>query len=556
VDRSLPEHPSDLREYLRVIRTRKWTIIVVTIAVVGAALFLSFRQTPQYEAETQVFVEAISADPSVPAQPPNLDTERQLVSTAAVATKAADILGTNVSPSDLVEDLSVSVVTNTEILKISFADPDPEFARAAADAFADAYLQFRQEKGSDEIQAELEALQSELEVTREELTALAQRIDAASEPDERADLETDAITLEAQVNVLVQRREALKHSLEVLSGGQIVEPAEVPTSPASPDHIQTGILALVVGLALGTALAFVRERLDDSIRSRHELERRLGRPVLAMVPYVPGWRKRDEPHLITVEDPKNPVSEAYRTLRTNVQFLASSRDMRTVLVTSALAGDGKTATAANLAVVLAQAGRRVVLVSADLRRPRLHRFMKVANETGLSLALSDSIPFWEAALECGIDNLRVIPSGPIPPNPAELLGGDRMAEILDQLRLTADLVVMDSPPVLAVADASILAPLVDATLFVVDAQTGSRAATSQARDQLEHAGARLLGAVMNRFDPSQAGDYPYSFYYYHYAHADGADKEGVALNGERARGRRRRKRRSSAGSMESAGSEG
>ncbi len=322
--------------------------------------------------------------------------------------------------------------------------------------------------------------------------------------------------------------------------GDIVQPATLPSSPSSPSHVRDGALGLIVGLALGTGWALLRERLDDRIKSQSELERRLGAPVLAAVSHVPAWRDAGDAVVVTLTDPKSPVSEAYRTLRTNLQFLASKQDLRTIVITSPTAGDGKTATAVNLAVAMAQADQRVVVVSADLRRPRLHRFLDLPNDTGLSLVLSGANEVREAARVPGVRNLRVIPSGPVPPNPAELLQGSRMQEILGQLREFADVVVIDTPPVLAVADASILASRVDGTLLVVNADSASRTATSQARRQLENAGARIIGAVLNNFDPAAADTYPYYYYYYQYTE-DTSRRRGLS-NGGAKNGRKSRER--------------
>src|SRR5439155_5965358 len=201
------------------------------------------------------------------------------------------------------------------------------------------------------------------------LTDQIAKLEKKKNPDRNREL-----TLQTQQNQQIARLAVLEQSLEQYQntslletgGGQIIAAATVPGSPVSPDHIRTGAFAFVVGLALGIGLAFLRERLDDSIRTRQDLERRLGAPVLATIPRISRWKRSDEAFLVTLTDPKNPVSEPYRTLRTNLQFLSTKGDLQTILVTSATAGDGKTATTANLAIALAQAGRRVVLVSADL----------------------------------------------------------------------------------------------------------------------------------------------------------------------------------------------
>lgn len=510
-----PEHSSDLREYLRVLRNRKWSIVIITGIVLAAALFFSFRQTPVYEGRAQVLVQSFSANPTQPAPPPDLITEQTLVATPAVAAQAAELLDPRPDLDALLAGLRVEVVSTSRILEISYASTDPQFAADAANAFATGYIRFRIDQFRQQVDAALENVQSRIDSARQRLTQLARQISATDDPEESAALNAERDILLARLGVLEGEREDLQGATVAQQGaGQVVDEADVPGSPSSPNHVRNAVLALLVGLALGTGTAFLRERLDDSIRDHQELERRMGAPVLATIPRISGWRRREDPFLISVEDPKDPVSEAYRTLRTNIQFLASRGELQTLLITSATAGDGKTATAVNLAVVSAQAGRRTVLLSADLRRPRLHRFLGGHNKTGLSLALSDSVSVWDAIQPSAIDNLRVVASGPVPPNPAELLQSGRMEEILGQLREDADLIIIDTPPVLAVADASILAAKADGTLFVVDAETARRGAAAQSRDQLENSGANLIGSVLNNYDPSQSGAYPNYYYYY------------------------------------------
>jgi capsular exopolysaccharide synthesis family protein len=549
VEHSHTEHQTDLKEYLRVLRARKWSIILITVILTGAALFYSYRQTPIYQAQARVYVQAFNTNPiqmlgGVPGGQVDLPTEAQLVATEPVAKIAQKTLDqTGRPPQALLHGLKVEIVNSTQILAIGYRSANPAFAAQAANALANAYLEYRREQAVNQFNEALAAVQGQIDATQKrinKLTGQLSALDDRTNPDKNKQL-----SLQTQENQQIAKLAVLEQTAQSYGqvssieqgGGQVIASANVPNSPASPNHIRTGAFAFVLGLALGVGLAFLRERLDDGIKTRQDLERRVGAPVLATVPRIAKWKRSDEAYLVTLRDPKNPVSEAYRTLRTNLQFLSTKGDLRTLVVTSATAGDGKTVTAANLAAALAQAGRRVVLVSADLRRPRIHRFLEVSNDAGLSLVLSDSVPVWQAVQDPGIPNLRVIPSGPVPPNPAELLQSDRMGEFLQQVQEFADFVVIDTPPVLAVADASILGARVDGTLFVVDADTASRAATAQARDQLENAGARVIGAVFNKFDPSQAGAYPYYYYYYyHYAELQGQDGK-PATNGKSPRSR-------------------
>ena len=292
-------------------------------------------------------------------------------------------------------------------------------------------------------------------------------------------------------------------------------------------------LGFVAGLVLGVGFAFVRERMDDRIHGRAQLEASVGAPVLAVVPQVPGWRKRAQTKLVTTSASGSPAAEAYRSLRTNLQFISRDGTVRVISVTSPHAGEGKTTTVANIATTLALTGKRVMALSADLRKPRLHRFFGLSNDEGLSSVLAGQAQLAEVARRVeGLDSLRIVTSGPVPPNPAELLSSDAMESLLTQLRSMADYVVIDTPPVLVVSDAMIVAPRVDGVVVVVDADTTTGGAASHTIDQLEQVGGNVIGSVLNRFDPSKARYYAYAgkyayAYRYHYRHEDsGAGDQG------------------------------
>ncbi|MDQ3991646.1 MAG: polysaccharide biosynthesis tyrosine autokinase [Actinomycetota bacterium] len=508
-----------LREYLAVLRARKWWIAVVTLVAVGSGLFFSYRQTPIYEAQSRVLVTPVNmgSSQSSPGQAPNLETQRELVGSLVVADRVATELELDASASELLRDLSVSVAPNTEILVIRYAHPSAEEARRRAQAFADAYLGFRQEQAADQLAAAAEPLETQLNDLEQQLFRLTERLADEEDPERRARMEAKASRIQSEMDALQAQLSALANPAD-LRVGEIVAPALTPTSPARPRHGVNGVLSLALGLALGVGLAFVRERLDDSLRGREDLENRVQAPVLSIVPKIAGWRRRDTPLLAAIEQPQAAASEAYRKLRTGLLFMASQRPLQTILITSANPGEGKTATAANLAVVLAQAGKRVILISADLRKPRIHRFFATDNSEGLTdILIGEGEPL-NLVVETGIPSLRVLPSGPVPGNPAELLSSERMARLLDDLRDAADFVILDAAPVLAVTDAMVLAPFVDSVLFIADGENTSASAVTQARNQLRHVRANVDGAVLNNVDLSRGhGAYEYyETYVYEY----------------------------------------
>jgi polysaccharide biosynthesis transport protein len=528
---STAEHQPDLRDYIRILQTRKYGVAMVTLVLVGVTLLFSLRQTPIYEGQAKVLVKPIQSPTTSVSIPraPNLVTERQLILSQSVAQNVRTDQHLAISVDTLLTKVGVDVVADSEILVVKYDDPNPITAARLANAFADAYVAFRSQQAVEQFQLAASATQKQIDGVLDGIRLIDRQLQRTSSTKVRTTLQSRRDSLTSRLGVLQQRIIDLNANASVAEGAaQVVQRAEVPRSPVSPNLLRNAALALLSGLALGVGFAFLRERLDDRVKSRQELERRLGAPVIAAVPKVTAWRKRGDAQLIVQSDPRSPVSESYRTLATNIQYPASRERLQVLMITSAMGGEGKTTTAANVSVVLAQSGRRVILVSADLRRSRLHSFFGISNRIGLSDVLVDYGKLEEAVLDPGIDNLRIISAGPVPADPAALLAGQNTVLLLDSLRDMADFVILDTPPVLAVADASILAPRTDSTVFVMNAEDSSRSAMLQARDQLENAGARIIGAVYNNFDPSKSGTYQSYYYYYQYYGAEGPSANGKA----------------------------
>jgi capsular exopolysaccharide synthesis family protein len=266
-----------------------------------------------------------------------------------------------------------------------------------------------------------------------------------------------------------------------------------------PKPLRNVAIALVLGLMLGIGLAFLREYLDDGLETSDDLERATGAlPVLGQIPRVSGWRDRQATHLVSRDEPGAPASEAYRTLRTSIQFLGLGRELRTIQVTSAAAHEGKSTTLANLAVAFARAGTTVTVVCCDLRRSRIHEFFGLTNEVGFtSLMLGEASVGASLQEVPGAENLTLVSAGPLPPNPSELLSSRRAREVIASLARISDLVLIDSPPVLPVSDALIVSGMVDATLLVADAKSSSRRSVQRALQMLHQVDAPLVGTVLN-----------------------------------------------------------
>jgi non-specific protein-tyrosine kinase len=286
------------------------------------------------------------------------------------------------------------------------------------------------------------------------------------------------------------------------------EPAVPPTSPVRPRVLMNTLLATAVGLFAALGFVFLKEALDDTLRNPDEVSAELDLPVLGLV----ARHDMNGGKPVTLEEPRSLVSEAFRSLRTNIQFASVDSRIRTVLITSPSPSDGKTIIAANLAIIMAQSGREVILLDADLRRPRVHKVMDISNRRGVSgFFVEENFQIDGVLKETDMEHLKVITSGETPPNPAELLGSEKMSAILDQLLNLSDLVIIDSPPVMAVTDAVVLAPRVDGVLLVLKPGETHMAAARQSVEQLRRVGANILGVVLNEVDLQRSR---YNYYYY------------------------------------------
>jgi len=494
----------DLRDYLAILRRRKWYVILTLVAIVGVTILWTARQESTFTSTSQVLVQSPTLSPTQgPATFINMETERSLAQSSEVAVLVKRAIKANESPSELLSGVSVETLPETEILAFSVTHPDPDVARERAQAFAEGYLQFRQEQFLREAIQRAESLHELIDSTQTELESVNERLQTSPEGPSRDVLESRAQSLQARLDVLQQNLVTTSGQLQV---GQIVQAASPPRDNDSTTPRVA--LAISMGLAIGVGIAFLVERLDNKVRGRQDLENHFPAPVLAVIPRVSGWRQTDDPMLAAVSEPDSPAAEAFRTLRTGILFAASQKPIKTILVTSAESREGKTATAANLAVALARAGKKVILLSGDLRRPRLHNFFRLPNTVGLTNVLAGERDLSEALQQPpGMPNLKILNSGAVPGNPSELLSSQAMQRAMVEIEDLAEIVVIDGAPVLAIADSLILSRLSDAVLLVAHAHRTTKSAIDQARRQLEQVNASVIGSVLNSLDPRKATDY-------------------------------------------------
>ncbi len=528
-----PSGSVELRDYLRVFRRQLALIVAITLLGAAAAAAYTFRRTPVYESSASVLVRAITTNAFDPGsrvdQQLNMFNQRQLAQSEPVAALAAKTIKTTATPAQLLEHVNVDVPANSQILRVRYQDTVPLTAQRGADAFAKAYLVSREADARAQATTSQKSLQKDIARFQKQASEAEKQI---------ADPDADSATRQAAQAKLAAANNRLDQLLSQLSGfqsldftpGTVIAAAGLPATPASPNNRLDIGIGLLVGLFLGVVLAFVRDRTDDRLRGREDLAERLDRPVLATIPPLSKrvrqegklrWKRRSRNSLVTLEQPNSPAAEAYRTLRTRMARLASQLDINSVMVVSAGVGEGKSTTAANLAVVLAETGKDVLLVSADLRRPRVHQFFSLQNKSGLSNLLTDGTPpdkrkgpvadgkqmaseLWSVA-----PNLWVVLSGPLPPHPSALMDSDSMRQFLKEQRDLFDFIVLDCPPALVVADSMALAPLADALLVVADAKESDRDMVSRLKEELEQVGGKIVGAVLNRSKQAAKSTYYY-----------------------------------------------
>jgi non-specific protein-tyrosine kinase len=517
----------ELSSYVKTLWRWAW-LIGLGVAVALGSTYLAVReQPPTYQAGATLVVGQILQQQ----QPTYTDiyTAQDLAQTYATIAARRTIREATMEALGLtwLPEYSATPVANTQLLEIRVVDTDPQRAAAVANELAkQLILQSPGGRGAEEqvrqafVKSQLDDLEASIEATKAEIARQQELLAGMFSAREIADTQSQIAALQQKLSADQSNYGQLlaflgEGSVNSLS---IVEPAVVPAAPSGPGKVRTLLMAAAVGLVLAVATAFLLEYLDDTVKTPEDIEKAMHLTMLAGISRIPG--EKAEERLITVKHPKSPISEAYRVLRTNLQFSSLDRPLRTLVVTSANPTEGKSTTVANLGAVMAQAGKRVIIIDSDLRRPVQHRIFGVENREGLTEALL--LPdFRDGHLkQTGVENLRLLNTGALPPNPSELLGSQRMGQLIERLKEEADVILFDSPPAMAVTDASVLGTLADGVLIVVDAGRTRRNAAKETAERLRQVGANVLGAALNRLKPGRSGYY----YYYYYYSQDGTKR--------------------------------
>jgi succinoglycan biosynthesis transport protein ExoP len=437
-------------------------------------------------------------------------TQADLARVPPLAQRVIRATDAQMTAAELLETSSVTPKTNSDLLTFSVESGEPTLATRLATAYAREYTIYRRELDT----AAIDRARAEAEGRIAELGAAGD-------------------TQSGLYSTLVEKVQLL-NTMSALqtSNAYLVRPADA-AGQISPRPVRNMALALALALILGVGLAFLRETLDMRIRSAEEIGARLGLPLLARLPEPPR-RVRSKNHLVTVDEPNSPNAEAFRVLRTNLDFVNLDRHARMIMLTSAVEGEGKSTTAANLAVTLARSGRRVLLVDLDTRRPFVHTFFGLPREDGLTQVALGQIPLDSALTRVAITQpsgngllhgsgngagtvdgvLEVLTSGPMPPNPGEFAASAALADILQTLRERADIVLVDAPPLLHIGDALALSSRVDALLLITRLHTLRRSMLVELRRVLDACPAAKLGFILDDAELEQGNGYgAYSTYH-------------------------------------------
>lgn len=512
-----------LRHYVDVLWRRRLVILITLLVVPGAVLGFSLTRPATYDAVARIIAVSqaatlsVATDVKIDVQTPDqrgLQTLASFVATPEVAKRAAEKLGHSGDAGALMRDVTAEADPNADIITVTARSATANEAAALANAFAAAFVEWRTETQ----QASLEEAQQLVEA---QLKAAA----AGS----------------AEYTLLLERRNQLDVLKTLVTGGVAVgETARAPAAPSSPKPLRDGVLAAAAALLLGVGLAFVREALDVKVHSAEELGELTDLPVIGAIPQL-AKQERGESALLTLADSRGPAAEAFRFLRTNLEFVNFNRDVKVILVTSPLPSQGKSTTIANLAIALLRSGKRVAVVEGDLRRPAIHRFFKIPNTRGVTSVVSGDVSLAEAiqvltfreSTMTAVTNTRpkasgaktkaatpselkltVLPAGHLPPNPGEIVTSRQLDEILEELRRDHDYILVDAPPMFAVGDAAAMAGKVDGIIVVLRLSETTRDTIRAVEELLGRVPARTLGFVVTGVPRSAKGRYfHYDDYY-------------------------------------------
>jgi polysaccharide biosynthesis transport protein len=491
----------ELRQYLAIIQRRKWVILLTAVMIIFATGLFNFLATPQYVSATTLRVATVT---DISYTQLLMNTYARIVTSGTVRGQLRERLGLEGSPR-----IAVELIPGTELMLITAEAPDPAEAQAIAAAAADVLVAQSREIYSGGGQSTTEILAKQLADVESDLNRARAEYDQllADSPQNTSAIDainqSIALKERTQATLLDQYERARLNETLIANSVSVVEPAYLPARPAKPRTTLNLALGVLVGIMGGVGLAFLFENLDTTLYTTEQIE---AATQLATVGRIPA--AREDLRLARLGNGHYPQLEAFRRLRTNILTLDHAGKSQVVLLTSAQRGEGKSTVAANLAVAIAQSGRTIVIVDCDMRLPTVHKVFELPNKRGLTSVLTKEVELDGALLSSTFPRLHVLTSGPLPPNPTELLGSPQMMALIEELQQRFDFVLLDTPALLSVADAAVLAPLADNIIWVVAQAKTRRGDVATVRKQLSNVKARSVEVVVNRAD----AEYDYAAY--------------------------------------------
>ena len=526
----------DFWRYVGILKRWVWLIIAATVVGAGAAYGFSRSQTPVYQAEMTLLINQAPGTLTTSSSTDynSLLTSKSLATTYAqllterkVLEGVIPLLPVTMTVDQLKGDIAVSVVRDTQLIQVTVENTNPAVAAQIANTLSQVFIgqisdmqSERYRANKDSLSAQISEMDKQIQEIQKEQNALGS---TASDQSTRERLETILSQYRQSYANLLQTYEQIRFAeAQTSSNVAQVEAAVAPTVPIRPKIPTNTLLGGVVGMLVALGVVFLIESLDDTLKHTSQVTGS-GPNALPVLGFIPFFETPEDRLPLVASQPRSPIAERFRALRTNIQFTSVDHPLHTILVTSPAPGDGKTTVAANLAVALSQSGLQVALVDADLRRPTLHKKLNVANGAGISSMFVQPRVHLNGNLQStGLPGLDVLTGGSTPPNPAELLGSAKMQEVLRLVREQRELIILDSPPVTSVTDAVVLSSRVDGVLLVVRPGQTRVGACREAIAELQRAGANLLGIVVNGVKAEDARYYSgyYHYYYYYYYQND------------------------------------
>lgn len=562
----------EFNQYVRIVLKRWWLILLLVVVGLSSAVYYTSRQAPVYRSTVTLLLSPAANQESLLPQYLSdrtgqlAQTYTRYLRTRTFAELVIEREALAIGADELVASVEARVVEGTQFFEITASGSTPERAQQLATVIANNFIQENLAQQRDQLAAAQSAsesgamqsllrekLERERQYYEQQVAALREQVEqirtqppSSARDEVLGQVQEQLSSYEERLLTIMSDQIALQPQVQNnrINTVSVIEPATLPTGPVGTRRVQNILIALLGSLTVGILLAFSLEYLDYTVKGPDELEALIGQPPLGILADT-GNGAAGSDALVVLSSPHSPTAEAYRALRTSIRFSRVGKDLRSLVVTSAGPGEGKTTTAANLAIVLAQSGQRVLLVDADLRRPAVHKRFGLINNLGLSSLMLAENPtdsfIIERHLQPGpVDNLHILTSGPIPPNPAELLSTEVAHQLFEVLEEQVDCVVYDTPPALTVTDAVILGSRVDAVLQVILAGSTRRDVTVRCRDVLQRVGANVLAPILNRVKTTDVGYYHYYYYYSKYGYTEDEKQSGNGHKKPSRVGRRRK----------------